>query len=280
MAYKDLIVSIDPSATGNQRLTLALRLAQRFKASLIGYYVGPTVGEYAAASVSEQKRAPESGPAERLRTIPAERMANAMEKQFEEELKLHGLDGTWLLSGDRVVEDIVDQITTADLAILGLGDPDSSNPGAQGFRVEEVVVACGRPVLGVPIGHVPDEIGKEILVTWDGSRGASRAMNDALPFLVEAKSVNVLSVDPGEQMWKSAQSAAAHLGRHGVHATASQIPSAAMGIGEVILAHCEHLDIDLVVAGAYGHSRLRESVLGGVSRTLLRQMMIPVLMSH
>jgi nucleotide-binding universal stress UspA family protein len=78
----------------------------------------------------------------------------------------------------------------------------------------------------------------------------------------------------------STQSAAVHLGHHGVKATANQIPSAAMGIGEAILAHCEYLDIDLIIAGAYGHSRLRESVLGGVSQTLLRQMMIPVLMSH
>jgi nucleotide-binding universal stress UspA family protein len=280
MVFKDLIVSIDPSPAGRQRLKLALGLAQRFKASLIGYYVGPTVGEYVMASASEWKRAPESGPADSPVSIPAEEIADALEQQFEEELKRRGLDGTWFLSGDRIMEDIVDQIRIADLAILGLGDPDASIANVQGFRVEEVVVTCGRPVLGVPIANVPDEIGKKILVAWDGSRGASRAMNDALPFLAEAKSVTVLSVDPGEQVWKSTQSAAAHLRRHGVLANASQIPSAAMGIGDVILAHCEHLDIDLVVAGAFGHSRLRESVVGGVSRTLLHQMMMPVFMSH
>ena len=266
MAIKDLVVTIDPSRPGKQRLELAFRLAQRFRANLIGYYVAPTIGEYVTG-------------AERS-TTSAEEMADAMEHRFEQDLKLHGLAGAWFLSGDPVVADFVDRIRTVDLAILGLGNPDRAVPDAQGFRPDEVIVACGRPVLGVPIANLPGEIGRTVLLAWDGSRAASRAMNDALPLLAEADAVTVLSVDPGEPMRKSGRSAAAHLRRHGIAAEASEIASAGMGIGEVVLAHCEHLHADLVIAGAFGHSRLRESIVGGVSRTLLRQMMIPVLMSR
>jgi nucleotide-binding universal stress UspA family protein len=280
MTFRDLIVSIDPSSTGKQRLKLALGLAERFKARLLGYYVGPTVGKYTTGFPSEPKRVPECGPADSQPSTSADEIAGALQQQFEEELKLRNLCGAWLLSGNHVIDDLVDQIRIVDLAILGLGDPDASISDAQGFRMEQVIVACGRPVLGVPIANVPDEIGKNALITWDGSRGASRAMSDALPFLAGAESVNVLSVDPSEQVWKSTQSAAAHLRRHEVRAAARQIPSDGMGVGEVILAYCAHLEIDLVVAGAFGHSRLRESLVGGVSQTLLHQMMIPVLMSH
>jgi nucleotide-binding universal stress UspA family protein len=105
-------------------------------------------------------------------------------------------------------------------------------------------------------------------------------MNDALPLLDEAASVAVLSVEPGEATRASARSAAAHLRRHGIAAETREIARAGMEIGQVVLAQCEYLRADLVVAGAFGHSRLRESIVGGVSRTLLHQMMIPVLMSH
>jgi nucleotide-binding universal stress UspA family protein len=203
-----------------------------------------------------------------------------MEEQFEQDLKRYGLEGRWLLSGEPVVEDIAGEIRTVDLAILGLGNPDSSVSDAQGFRADDVIVACGRPVLALPIANLSPEIGSNVLLAWDGSSGAGRAMNDALPLLADAAAVTVLSVEPDEPTRQSAQSATAHLRRHGVTAEAREIASAGMAIGDVMLAYCEHLRADLVVAGAFGHSRLRESIVGGVSRTLLHQMMVPVLMSH
>jgi nucleotide-binding universal stress UspA family protein len=265
MPIKDLVVSIDPSRPGQQRLELAFRLARRFTAHLVGYYVAPTVGEYATAGRT---------------TTAAEDVADSMEQQFEQDLKRYGLEGRWLLSGEPVVEDIVGEIRTADLAVLGLGNPDPSVSDAQGFRPDDVIVACGRPVLALPIANLPPEIGRNVLLAWDGSRGAGRAMNDALPLLADGASVTVVSVEPDEPARQSAQSAAAHLRRHGVAAEAREIARAGMAIGDVVLAYCEHLRADLVVAGAFGHSRLRESIVGGVSRTLLHQMMVPVLMSH
>jgi len=266
MPIKDIVVSVDPSHTGRQRLEVAFRLAQRFGAHLLGYYVAPTIGKYVTAADGK--------------TVSAEDVAAGAERQFEEDLRRYRLEGRWLLSGEPVVEDIADEIRTADLAILGLGNPDSSALDEQGFRLDEVIVTCGRPVLGLPIANLPKEIGRNVLLAWDGSSGGSRAMHDALPLLADGASVTVLSVDAGEAARGSARSAAAHLRRHSLAAEAREMASAGMEIGQVVLAQCEYLRADLVVAGAFGHSRLRESIVGGVSRTLLRQMMIPVLMSH
>jgi len=277
--YKDLLVSIDPSIEGRQRARFAMRLAGRHGASLIGYYAAPTVGQYLAAALSEDASR-KAGRGAARPAVQAVDAADAMAEQFEDELKRRHLDGTWLLSGEDPAQDIARRARTADLCILGLGNPDPGVPDPQGFRPDEVILSCGRPVLGLPVANLPDEVGRQVLVAWDGSREASRALNDALPLILGAKSVTVLSVDPDEAMWESTQAAAGHLRRHGVAATPHKIPGAGMGIGDVILAHCDYLDADLVVAGAYGHSRLREAALGGVSRTLLRQMMVPVLMSH
>jgi nucleotide-binding universal stress UspA family protein len=280
MAFKDIIVSIDPSPSGTQRTQFALRFARRFKANLVGYYVGPTVGEYVTTASGDREDLGRAGHADGPQTAAAGEIAEAAERRFEEDRKGHGLEGTWLLSGDNPAQDIVGKTRTVDLAIVGLGNPDRSVSDVQGFFPEDVIVGSGVPVLGLPIANLPKEIGREVLLAWDASRGSSRAMNDALPLLADADSVTVLAVESDLQMWNSAQSAAAHLRRHGVKAEARQIPSAGMAIGDVILSYCEHLRADLVVAGAFGHSRLRESILGGVSQTLLRQMMIPVLMSH
>lgn len=265
MAIKDLVVSIDPFRPGRRRLELAFSLARRFGAYLVGYYVGPTVGELANADGD---------------TASAESVAAAMQQQFEQDLKDAGLAGRWLLSGEPPATDIADEIAAVDLAVLGLGNPDVAVADEQGFRADQVIVACGRPVLGVPIANLPKEIGRTVLVAWDGSPGASRAMNDALPLFAEGASATVLSVDPAAPVRQSAQSAAAHLRRYGVAAEMRAIASVGMAIGDVVLAHCEHIRADLVVAGAFGHSRVRESIMGGVSRTLLHQMMVPVLMSH
>jgi nucleotide-binding universal stress UspA family protein len=143
------------------------------------------------------------------------------------------------------------------------------------------VLACGRPVLGLPIMNLPPELGKTILVAWDGSRESTRAMHDALPLLAGAETVMVLTVDAERNLKGSgAEAAAAHLRRHGVKAIAKETSSAELELGLAILSYAESQRADLVVAGAYGHSRLSESILGGVSRTLLHQMMVPVLMSH
>ncbi|MFO1060226.1 MAG: universal stress protein [Dongiaceae bacterium] len=270
MGFKDILVSVDASDRGRERMEFAIRLAQRHRAHLVGYYTSPTTGLLTGEAL------PHGAPPE----TAAESLAEAAEQSFQEHLDLYGLQGSWLLSADPVAADVVRRIRVADLAILGLGDPDRAGRDPQGFHVEDIVIDCGRPVLGLPVANLPAEIGRSVLVAWDGSREACRALNDALPLLGGAGQVVVLSVDADERQGLAGELAAEHLRRHGIGARAQAVESAGLDVGSAILSQADHLQADLVVAGAYHHSRLSEAVLGGASRSLLRQMMVPVLTSH
>jgi nucleotide-binding universal stress UspA family protein len=274
MPFKDLLVTVDASREGRQRLALAIELAQRSGAHIVGCYRALVLEPSAASDLAETGRGG-------LPSISHEgAMADSMEQRFHDDLASFDLAGTWLATGERVLDDLVERTRTTDLAIVGLGDPDRLEENPQGFQPEDLILAAGRPVLGIPVANVPERLGRNVLVAWDGSRAASRAMNDALPLLETAESVTVLAIGADEAARRQAEAATAHLRRHGVAASASRTPGGDLKIGDLILAHCEHVHADLVVAGAYGHSRLSQAILGGVSRTLLRQMMVPVLMSH
>ncbi|MCP4305577.1 MAG: universal stress protein, partial [bacterium] len=143
-----------------------------------------------------------------------------------------------------------------------------------------LVIECGRPVLGIPIANVPEEIGKNIMVAWDGSRESARALHDAIPFLREAATIKIVSIGSRPSSVRSPTTVAGHLGRLGITADVDTALDMQLPIGEEILSRIEREDVDLLVAGAFGHSRVREHLFGGVSRTLLHQMMVPVLVSH
>jgi nucleotide-binding universal stress UspA family protein len=264
MSYKDLLVTLDQSDHGRERLKIAAQLAGRFGAHMTGYYVAPD---------------------EKLEASPTTNAADTvttMESLFEDACRAQGVTSDWLLGVEPIADDLNFHIRTVGLAIVGLGDPNGITPDPQGFSAEDVVLGCGRPVLGVPIANVPERIGRTVLLAWDGSRPASRAMNDALPFLVEAEAVTVLAVDADDRLLSSLDAAVTHLQRHGVAAAAERSDDV-LGDGDIaatIFAEADYRRADLVVAGAYGHSRLGEALLGGVSRKLLHQMMVPILMSH
>ena len=148
-----------------------------------------------------------------------------------------------------------------------------------------------RPVLTTPSKGPHADLGRRILIAWNGSREAARATHDALPFLIAAESVVVLTVDAAGDAHSPGANIATHLARHGVnvdlhkrtsvrHPPAQARRAAKMNVGEVILSAAADYNADLLVIGAYGHSRLRETVLGGVTRHVLSHMSVPVLMSH
>ena len=173
------------------------------------------------------------------------------------------------------------QARYADLVVVGQADPEPTATPSD--LPETVALATGRPVLVVPhIGAKPP--GKTVLLCWNASREAARAAADALPFLKAAQKVIVLVVNPkvsaaGHGAEPGAD-AAAWLARHGVKVTVQRDVAPDADAGAVILSRAADLGADLIVMGIYGHSRLREMVLGGASRTLLGSMTVPVLMSH
>jgi nucleotide-binding universal stress UspA family protein len=172
----------------------------------------------------------------------------------------------------------------ADLAILGQAEPPKS-PGDEAATLPaDVALTAGRPVLIVPYIGVSTPPGSHVLVGWNASREATRAVNDAMPLLQRAKKVTVLTIDPESGSRDHGEVLGAdislHLDRHGVRAEAAQTAASDIDVGDVILSRTADIGADLIVIGAYGHSRAREALLGGVTRHLLRHMTVPVLMSH
>jgi nucleotide-binding universal stress UspA family protein len=258
MKIRDLIVSVDPSDSGRDRMHFAIRLAARFGARLTGYYTGPTVGLLPGG--------------------PAFEVVKELHGQFADEAAVAGVAGQWQVSGEPLVEDLLAHIRVRDLAILGLGPPNGPQDDLQGFRIEQVVVTAGRPVLGIPVSALPDVFPERVLVAWDGSREAARALHDALPLIGAAKTVTIVSL--GKRGADLARPVIDHLGHHGIDAVFDGRTLDYNVVGDEILQRAALLGADLLVAGAYGHPRLLERVLGGVSDRFGRQMLTSVLMSH
>jgi nucleotide-binding universal stress UspA family protein len=170
------------------------------------------------------------------------------------------------------------------LRIFDLVIVEQADRGAHEGRtrvIEALVLASGPPVLVVPYIHSGLASLKNILVAWDGSAPAARALSDALPLLVRAAQVEILNVDGKglADIHEHGRVVTRHLARHGIDATFKQTTSAG-DIGNTILSHAADIGANFLVMGAYGHSKLREALFGGTTRTLLESMTIPVLMSR
>ncbi len=181
-----------------------------------------------------------------------------------------------------MVQNAVLHARHADIAILGQNDPD--HPPVAPHLSESVLLGAGRPVIVVPYAGSFDTVCGTVLVAWNTTREAARALNDAMPILARAKKVTVLSINPpsgemGRPVWPGAD-ISLHLARHGATAEASSTVSGDIDAGNTILSRAADFGADLIVMGGYGHSRQREFLLGGVTRTLLQHMTVPVLMSH
>jgi nucleotide-binding universal stress UspA family protein len=163
-----------------------------------------------------------------------------------------------------------------DIVVMGQGDPDHWEPE---ILIEGALFGSGGPTIVVPhIQRDPMTL-RQVTVCWDGSRAAARALGDAMPLLRHAQGVDLLTVSMEEQRETNVDRMKEHLSRHGINANLRQVPGAH---GEVaaILNHVSDTASDLIVMGGYGHTRLREFVLGGVTRGILTSMTAPVLMSH
>jgi len=281
MSYKDLLVVLDSEASARGRIDVATALAERFAAHIVGLYPLPIpaaprhFGYYDPALLDPFFRELQ------------ERAREAADKQrevFEHVTGIRGLSAEWRVIAEGPDADAALHARYVDLTILGQLDPDRGEADMIGPRPEHVTLASGRPILVVPYAGHFETVGRRILIGWNATREATRAVNDAMPLLAAAEVVTVLTVDPREGPHGHGQLPGAdislHLARHGVNAEIEQTVSADLPVGEVLLSRAADLGVDLLVMGAYGHSRARELLLGGATRSLLRSMTVPVLMSH
>ena len=254
MAVKDILVYLDPTPAGESRLRLAANLAQANQAFLTGASIDGKAGNGGAGDGED------------------------LQRRFEAALAERQIEGEWLAVDGRETLELTELAKAADLTVLG------QQAAAARLRPEEVVVGAGRPVLVVPYAGNFEHVGRRVLVAWDDTREAVRAVNDALPLIAEAEAVTVMYVGPQEVNLKRTQPSleriVRHLQRHAIDASPEASLSADIAVSDVLLSRAADLDADLIVAGGYHHSQLREALLGGVSRELLRHMTVPVLMSH
>jgi len=167
-----------------------------------------------------------------------------------------------------------------DLAIVG--QPERERAAAAEVVDEGVLFDSGRPVMFVPYIQKSGLKLDRVMLCWDGSRAATRAINDAMPFLEKAKQVElvIVSSKAGKANELTGADMGQHLARHGLKVEVKRITSPDIDVTSTILSYAADSSADMIVMGGYGHSRLREFILGGVTRGLLETMTVPTLMSH
>lgn len=274
MSYKDLIVHVDSSENCAERLALAVLLARRFGAHLSGLHVAPSL---AISPFIADQFPDDLLEAAHVRIAQQRDNAKASFAAASAEL---GVDAAWLEARGDTAEAVMAFVRHADLAILGQTSPDAGGEAAALKLPEHIVIGSGRPVLIVPYVGRFATVGERVLVAWNGSAQAARAVNDALPLLKTAKRVMVLTANPAHGRRVEGADIARHLARHGIAAEISSIVAAGSDVGDLLLSRATDEAADLIVMGGYGHSRMRELVLGGVSRALFAHMTVPVLMAH
>ena len=173
------------------------------------------------------------------------------------------------------------RVTADDLLLLGQPpDPDDASAALPPDFTQRVLLDCGRPVLVVPREGEGRWPWGKALVAWDGSPTCVRALTGALPLLQAVDEVEVLSLGPPAAPPEGGFDVADYLVLHGVRVDVYRLPEAPRDVGAALLAACRHGGAELLVTGCYGHGPARERWMGGVTRTLLRDAWMPVLMMH
>jgi len=282
--FKDLLVVADNSKACVTRLDVAVHVASRFGAHLTGLFVKepPNVPDW-IQSEGRVYAPPPSDYAEEQRQAWRE-AAQAAQQLFRSRAGMAGITMEWREREGDVAELAILHARYADMVIVGQTEPaPHAVPSARALP-ERLLLGVGRPVLVVPYVGAFKTVGTRVLVAWNASREATRAVNDALPILQQASQVTVLAINPrggvsGDGDVPGAD-LALHLSRHGVNAEASWVPADDIAVAAMLLSRACDVQADLIVMGGYGHSRVREIALGGATREILRTMTVPTLMSH
>ena len=253
MAYKDILIYLDPTSESAERLKFAVGLAKAGDARLIGVDISAATGALAAdEGVVNQKEFEEATAGMKAVFVPAEKPSQG------------------------------DAFTHCVDLIVAPAPGGASREIVRRGALDRALVESGAPMLILPPDWTGGAIGDNVVIAWNGGREALRAIHDAMPFLTKARKVTVFcfSSRPSD-LRASAAMLVEHLASHGVKARISDWTNTGdLSAIEALFASLDTQDADLIVAGAFGHSRLYEGLFGGVSLDLMRQQSLPVLMSH
>jgi nucleotide-binding universal stress UspA family protein len=278
MAIRDILVMVESAARVAERMAVVGALAGAAGARVTGLYA---TGYPLSASYGDLAGWTQLVDA----YMTAQRNeGSTAEAVFRQEAAAHKLSGDWLYREDDATMSATALAALYDLVVVGQPNPEAATGDLLGVQPEQVVLGCGRPVLVVPYAGNFPTIGRRVMIAWNGSREAARALHDALNLAEKAEAVTVLEIDPPAPLAGvarvTAADIAATLNRRGIPADHETETSEDISVDDLLLSRAADRSIDLLVMGGYGHSRLREFVLGGVSRSIFRHMTMPVLMSH
>jgi nucleotide-binding universal stress UspA family protein len=276
MTYKTILVHLNDSRRVERVLEPAAQLAARFDSHLIGFHA------YSAVPASPIPMASSA-----LGSIVAAERRNSevIADTFKRITSGKPYVAEWQLQKVPHVDlaDVVmERGRVADLIVAGQTDPEWDLSPLMDFP-ERLALESGRPVLVIPYAGRYATVGRRVVIAWKRSRETARAVFDALPLLREAEAVHILEIkDHAEDANTLARDTAiaAALGRHGIKPEVRTSTASDISVGDEILSRASDLDADLLVMGAYGHSRFRELVFGGATRHIAWHMTLPTLLSH
>jgi nucleotide-binding universal stress UspA family protein len=277
MGFRTILVQCDSGPGTPIRLKVALDLAGRFQGHVIGLFVRQP---FQAPAFTDAGPAMDSLYGSYETAVKADEAMAA--GAFRDIVASKSSLGEWHAADGSIAEVVIRHARYADLAIVGQGGADAPLTSTPSDLAEQLALAGERPVLIVPHIGFSRPPGGTVILCWNESREAVRAATAALPLLVKADKVVVLLVDPRSEAGREPPGVgiSTWLVRHGVKATLRRDTAVDSDVGGVILSRAADLDADLVVMGLYGHSRMREWVLGGASRTLLSAMTVPLFVMH
>lgn len=279
MPYKTILVHLNNERRAEGLLECAMDIARRHNAHIIGFHVYP--GVPSAPPIAIPYGAEVIGAA-----LAGERKeAEAIERTFKRLTDGQPVVAEWRsvkAPHADLAEVVMQHGRCADLVVASQSDPDWDLSVVLDFP-ERLALESGRPVLVVPYVGRYASVGRNAMIAWKASRESARAVFDALPLLEGSDKVTILEIDErgkkGEGLAPDTQIAQA-LARHGLKPVVQRTVTGDISVGDEILSRLADAGADLLVMGAYGHSRFRELVFGGVTRHITRHMTAPVLFSH
>jgi nucleotide-binding universal stress UspA family protein len=279
MGYKTILVHCDAGKMSAVRVRVAFDLGRRFEAHVIGVYMRP---RFEAPVFSDGTVAMDS----LYRNYETSVKGDEARALAVFESAAGGIGSSqWRIADGHPDDALAELAHGADLVIVGQREPEPAPIGSLPNLAERLALSSERPVLVIPHIGIANPPGRIVMLCWNGRREAGRAAAGALPLLKKADRVIVLTIDAAKESESDDRHRAAAdpvewLTRHGVKASLQRDSATDTDIGNIILSRAADSSVDLIVMGIYGHSRMREMVMGGVSRTVLASMTVPTLMAH
>lgn len=276
MGYKTIMVCLNEVGRLPQLLDAARKLASTFEAHISGLYVVPSIEIYGDSAYGGIPVYYDVKNKHFVDHLPKVKQA------FEDAMNSDGISYSFQAhegSTPRIVDGVIDQALAADLVLVSA---TSTTPkiGVEHDFLQNLIIPVGRPVLILPLNGKTKLEFDDITLAWKNSRESARAVFDALPLLKKSRSTHIICVDEAVPRMLEAGEIATTLARHDIKADIINLVSKGMPTGEAILNAAKDNGSELLVMGAFGHSRLMEFILGGATRHVLQNLDLPVLMSH